>query len=58
VIDASDLFLGKLKDVSDPETKCKIIIGNTFIEVFQGKAKAIAQAAANSSRAGEIEWLL
>ncbi|EXJ94070.1 GMP synthase [Capronia coronata CBS 617.96] len=57
VIDASDLFLGKLKGVTDPETKRKII-GNTFIEVFQDKAKAIAEAAANSPRAGEIEWLL
>ncbi|KAG9771572.1 GMP synthase (glutamine-hydrolyzing) [Exophiala dermatitidis] len=57
VIDASELFLGRLKGVSDPETKRKII-GNTFIEVFQDKAKAIAAAAANSPRAGEIEWLL
>ncbi|KAK5377474.1 GMP synthase (glutamine-hydrolyzing) [Exophiala xenobiotica] len=57
VVDASDLFLGKLKGVSDPETKRKII-GNTFIEIFQDKAKAIAEAAANSPRAGDIEWLL
>ena len=33
LVDASDLFLDKLKGVSDPETKRKII-GNTFIEVF------------------------
>jgi GMP synthase (glutamine-hydrolysing) len=57
VIDASDLFLGKLKGVSDPETKRKII-GNTFIEIFQDKAKKMAEEAANSPRAGEIEWLL
>ncbi|KIW34437.1 GMP synthase [glutamine-hydrolyzing] [Cladophialophora immunda] len=57
VVDAADLFLGRLKGVSDPETKRKII-GNTFIEVFQDKAKAIADAAANSPRAGDIEWLL
>merc|ERR1711939_1027106 len=57
VVDASDLFLGKLKGVSDPETKRKII-GNTFIEIFQDKAKAIAEAAANSPKAGDIEWLL
>jgi GMP synthase (glutamine-hydrolysing) len=31
--DASDLFLGKLNGVSDPETKRKII-GGTFIDVF------------------------
>lgn len=57
VVDASDLFLGKLKGVSDPETKRKII-GNTFIEVFQSKAKEIAEAAINTSQAGQIEWLL
>ena len=38
VIDASELFLGKLKDVTDPERKRKII-GETFIEVFEQEAK-------------------
>lgn len=37
-IDASELFLQKLKSVSDPELKRKII-GNTFIEVFEREAK-------------------
>ncbi len=32
-----DLFLGKLKGVSDPEAKRKVI-GNTFIEVFDEEA--------------------
>jgi GMP synthase (glutamine-hydrolysing) len=57
VVDATDLFLGRLKGVTDPETKRKII-GNTFIEIFQDKAKEIAAAAAGSPQAGEIEWLL
>ena len=57
VIDSTDLFLSRLKGVSDPETKRKII-GNTFIEVFQNKAKDIAEKAAGSPRAGDIEWLL
>lgn len=57
VVDRTDLFLGKLKGVSDPETKRKII-GNTFIEVFQEIAKKIADEAAGSERAGEVEWLL
>ena len=57
VIDASERFLGRLKGVSDPETKRKII-GNTFIEVFQETAKSIADEAAGSPKAGEIEWLL
>lgn len=37
-IDASDLFLGRLKGVTDPEKKRKII-GETFIEVFDAEAK-------------------
>ncbi|KAI9826070.1 MAG: GMP synthase (glutamine-hydrolyzing) [Thelocarpon impressellum] len=57
VVDASERFLGLLAGVSDPETKRKII-GNTFIEVFQESARSIADAAAGSSKEGEIEWLL
>ena len=37
-VDASDLFLNRLKGVSDPEKKRKII-GNTFIDVFEKEAK-------------------
>lgn len=33
-VDASDLFLDRLTDVTDPERKRKII-GNTFVEVFE-----------------------
>jgi GMP synthase (glutamine-hydrolysing) len=40
VVDASKLFLGRLKAVSDPEKKRKII-GKTFIEVFDKEAKRI-----------------
>jgi len=36
IIQASDLFLEKLKGVDEPEKKRKII-GNTFIEVFEEK---------------------
>lgn len=57
VIDASERFLGLLKGVSDPERKRKII-GNTFIDVFQEEAKKIAEAAANTPRAGNVEWFL
>ena len=38
--DAADLFLGKLKGISDPELKRKAI-GNTFIEVFDTEATKI-----------------
>jgi GMP synthase (glutamine-hydrolysing) len=40
-VDASDLFIGQLEGVSDPETKRKII-GKLFIEVFEAEAKKIA----------------
>ena len=36
-IDAKDVFLSRLKDVTDPEQKRKII-GNTFIEIFEKEA--------------------
>jgi len=40
-VDASDLFLGALKGVADPEKKRKII-GRTFIEVFDAEAHKIS----------------
>ncbi|MFY7963688.1 MAG: glutamine-hydrolyzing GMP synthase, partial [Chitinophagaceae bacterium] len=43
-IDAKQLFYDALKDVSDPETKRKII-GKLFIEVFQQEATKIKDAA-------------
>ena len=57
VVDASERFLAELKGVSDPEQKRKII-GRNFIEIFQETAASIAAAAAGSSKAGSIEWLL
>jgi GMP synthase (glutamine-hydrolysing) len=41
--DASELFLGKLAGVSDPERKRKII-GGTFIDVFEAEAKKVGGA--------------
>jgi GMP synthase (glutamine-hydrolysing) len=41
--DASRLFLGRLKKVTDPERKRKII-GKTFIEVFQAATKRAGAA--------------
>ncbi|MFC1497376.1 glutamine-hydrolyzing GMP synthase [Verrucomicrobiota bacterium] len=40
VIDAQDLFLNKLKRVTEPEQKRKII-GNTFIDVFAEEARKL-----------------
>lgn len=39
-VDASEKFLSKLKNISDPEQKRKII-GNTFIEIFEEEAGKI-----------------
>ncbi|ROL61610.1 glutamine-hydrolyzing GMP synthase, partial [Bacteroidetes/Chlorobi group bacterium ChocPot_Mid] len=39
LVDASEIFLGKLDGVSEPEKKRKII-GATFIEVFEKSAKS------------------
>jgi GMP synthase (glutamine-hydrolysing) len=41
--DASDLFLGRLAGVSDPEQKRKII-GGLFIDVFEAEAKKLGGA--------------
>lgn len=46
-VDAKDRFLGKLKGVSDPEKKRKII-GEEFIRVFEEESK----------RLGEIDFLV
>jgi GMP synthase (glutamine-hydrolysing) len=42
-VDASDDFLGKLKGISDPEQKRKII-GAEFVEVFQRESKKLPNA--------------
>ena len=43
-VDASELFLGKLAGITDPEQKRKII-GATFIDVFEAEAKKVGGAA-------------
>lgn len=42
-VDASEIFLERLKGVTDPEKKRKII-GNTFIEIFEQEAKKFQDA--------------
>lgn len=46
LIDSSDVFIDRLKKITDPEKKRKII-GNTFIEIFESEAKKLPN----------IEWL-
>lgn len=43
-VDASDTFLGRLRGVTHPEEKRKVI-GNTFIEVFEKEAERLGGAA-------------
>jgi len=50
-VDASARFLDKLKGVTDPETKRKII-GNEFIAVFDEEAHRIEK------EEGNVEWLV
>jgi GMP synthase (glutamine-hydrolysing) len=50
-VDASELFLGKLAGVSDPEAKRKII-GREFVEVFKAEAAKIKQ-----THARHVAWL-
>ena len=49
-VDATDSFLGKLKGVTDPEKKRKII-GNEFIKIFEREP-----AASRSKRARSSGW--
>jgi GMP synthase (glutamine-hydrolysing) len=50
-VDATGRFLGKLKGVSDPEKKRKII-GNEFIKVFEREARRIEK------EEGKVKWLV
>jgi GMP synthase (glutamine-hydrolysing) len=50
-VDSTERFLGKLKGVSDPEKKRKII-GNEFIKVFEREARRIEKSE------GKVKWLV
>jgi len=50
-VDASDMFLGKLAGVTDPEAKRKII-GGLFVDVFKAEAAKIKE-----SHARHVAWL-
>ncbi len=50
-VDETARFLGKLKGVSDPEKKRKII-GNEFIKVFEREARRIEK------KEGKVKWLV
>ena len=48
-VDASDLFLGKLAGVTDPEAKRKII-GSEFVTVFKQEAAKLTSAGAKGAK--------
>ncbi len=48
-VDASELFLGKLAGVTDPEAKRKII-GSEFVTVFKQEAAKLTQAGARGAK--------
>jgi GMP synthase (glutamine-hydrolysing) len=50
-VDATERFLGRLRGVTDPETKRKII-GNEFIAIFDEQAHRIEK------EEGKVEWLV
>jgi GMP synthase (glutamine-hydrolysing) len=54
-VDATNRFLGKLKGVTDPETKRKII-GNEFIAVFEDESLRIAKRIAEEE--GSVDYLV
>lgn len=56
LVDASELFLGRLKCVVNPEQKRKII-GNSFVEVFEAEADKIEKSQESEGK-GKIEFLL
>ncbi|KAJ5570169.1 GMP synthase [Penicillium hispanicum] len=57
VVEAGELFLGRLAGVSDPEKKRKII-GSTFIDLFEKEAIRIEKEAENTPNTGKVEWFL
>jgi GMP synthase (glutamine-hydrolysing) len=62
-IDAEQRFLDKLKGVTDPEQKRKII-GNLFVDIFEEESKKLTQATSRDGqmprepgKAGGAKWL-
>ncbi|KAK1463898.1 GMP synthase [Colletotrichum melonis] len=58
VADGAELFLGRLKGVTEPEKKRKISIGATFIDLFEKEALRLEKEAENTENAGPITWFL
>ncbi|ODA84223.1 hypothetical protein RJ55_02741 [Drechmeria coniospora] len=57
VVDGSQLFFDRLRGVTEPEAKRKII-GETFIDLFEKEALRIEAEAEHTPHAGKVEWFL
>lgn len=57
IVDGSALFLGRLKGITEPETKRKII-GGTFIDLFEQEAIRIEKEAENTTNASKVEFFV
>ncbi|EHK48869.1 hypothetical protein TRIATDRAFT_297650 [Trichoderma atroviride IMI 206040] len=57
VVDGTELFLERLKGITEPEKKRKII-GETFIDLFEKEAIRIEKEAENTPNAGKVSWFL
>ncbi|KAG5928854.1 GMP synthase (glutamine-hydrolyzing) [Claviceps africana] len=57
VVDGGELFLSRLKGISEPEKKRKII-GETFIDLFEKEAIRIENEAKDTPNAGKVSWFL
>lgn len=57
ILKGEDLFLSRLKGLTEPEAKRRVI-GNTFIDLFEEEAIRIEKAAENTPNAGKVEWFL
>ena len=57
IVDGSALFLDRLKGITEPETKRKII-GGIFIDLFEQEAIRIEKEAENTTNVGKVEFFV
>jgi GMP synthase (glutamine-hydrolysing) len=57
VVDGAELFLSRLKNITQPE-KTRKVIGETFIDLFEKEAIRIENEAKDTPNAGKVSWFL
>jgi GMP synthase (glutamine-hydrolysing) len=58
VVDAGDLLIDALNGITNNPEQKRRLIGGLFIDVFEAEAKKFEERAANSPKAGHIEFFL